>query len=417
MTAVETRGPARQAPPAASIPPSCLHAAFRATEQRERVTGRPVNRLHVGEPDFGPPAEALDALLRAVRDGRTAYTCAEGLPELREALAAKLIAENGHDTTPEHVLVTPGSCQGLAAVFQSLATHGDRILLPELHWPIHLQQVLLAGLQPILYPLRADHTPDVEAIAALAEPGTTAVLVNSPSNPTGAIADLDTMRAILDLADRHHWAVVSDEAYEHFAFDGVHTSFASLERDLPRERRRVFSTFSFSKSFAMTGLRLGYVVAPTDTTARTLRTVQEATIIAPATPVQHAGLAALTVRGAARRNRESVLRTRDTALGALLGAGLLPRLPAGGWYAVLDVSSSGLGAEAFAAGLIETEHVAVAPASGFALRPVLDPQGRVVTAEPAPSSANLIRIAICGARDDVAEGAQRIARFAARHRR
>jgi aspartate aminotransferase len=401
----------RPAPPAAGIPPNCLHEVFRAAETWERRHRRPVNRLHVGEPCFGMPAVAAEALTKAVRDGRTAYTSAEGMLELRLALATKLAEENGHDTTPEHVFVTPGSCQGLTALFQSIVTPGDELLIPELHWPIHLQQALLAGFRPVLYPLRPDLSPDLDGIAAVAGPRTRAILVNSPANPTGAMLGKAQLQATLELAGEHGWLVVSDEAYEHFGYDGEHVSMASLERDIPRQQRRVFSTYSFSKSYAMTGCRLGYVVTPNDETAHTLRVVQEASIIAPATPVQHAGVAALTAHSDVAQNHATVRKARDSALPDLVRAGVLPQLPAGGWYAVLDVASTGMDAERFAQELLAATDVAVAPAKGFALRPVFDDQGRVTSVGAAPAARHLVRIAICGDHDLLTAGIRDLVGF------
>ncbi|GGW20697.1 aminotransferase [Streptomyces capoamus] len=396
------------APRAATIPPSCLHAVFRAAEERERTTGRPVVKLHVGEPYFPPPREVALAVEQAVRDGRTAYTSAEGMTALREALAVKLETENGHRTSAERVFVTPGSCQGLAALFQSLARPGDELLMPELHWPIHLQQVLLAGFRPVFYPLGPGYRPDPDALRAAVTPRTRAVLVNSPANPTGAVLDAGTLRAVLDVARTHDLSVISDEAYEHFVYDGEHVSFASLESGVPEEERRVFSTFTFSKSLAMTGYRLGYVVTPNETSARALRVVQEASIIGPSTPVQYAGLTALKAQDAARANARMVRANRDRALPALREAGLLAELPQGGWYAVLDIASTGVDAETFAAGLLDTHEVGVAPAAGFALRPVLADDGRVLSADPAPEARTLVRLAFCGDPAELDTGVARL---------
>lgn len=382
--------------PAGSIPPSCLHEVFRTAEARERSTGWPVTKLHVGEPYFSPPRVAVEALVAAARDGHTAYTSAEGMLALREGLAGKLAEVNGHRTTPDRIFVTPGSCQGLAALFQSMRHPGDELLLPELHWPIHLQQCLLAGFRPVFYPLDDQYRPDLDRLAAVASPRTRAILVNTPANPTGAVMEPDQLKAVLELAHHHGWQVISDEAYEHFSYDTEHVSLGSLERDVPERDRRVYSTFSFSKSYAMTGYRLGYVVTPNERAARALRVVQEASIVGPSTPVQHAGLAALGSPSAGRDNGELVRANRDRALPALRAAGLLADLPAGGWYAMLDVSRTGLDAEEFAARLLATHHVSVAPGSGFALRPELDPAGRVRSAGTSPEADRLVRLAFCG---------------------
>ncbi len=257
MPAQRPGGLERAVPSAARIPPNCLHAVFRSVDEWQRLTGREVIKLHVGEPAFAPPPEVAEALAEATRSGRTAYTSAEGMPELRAALSAKLSERNGVHTTPERVFVSPGSCQGLAALLQSIAYDGGEVLLPELHWPIHLQQRLLAGLRPRFYPLDERYRPHVCGISAAATPRTCALLVNSPANPTGAVLGVELVTALLELAHSRGWWVISDEAYEDFVYEGRHIAMAALESDLPERQRRVFATYSFSKSFAMTGNRLG----------------------------------------------------------------------------------------------------------------------------------------------------------------
>jgi aspartate aminotransferase len=397
---------------ASTIPSSELHRVFRDTEDRERVSGVPVTKLHVGEPYFTPPPEVAGALAQAVTRGSTSYTAVEGLLELRERLVAKLTGENGVDTEVSRVFVTPGSCQGLAALMQVVAETGMEILLPELHWPIHLQQALLAGLRPVFYPLGRDYRLDPESVLAAATPNTKVLLINSPANPTGAVLDAATLRSLLDMARGRGWQIISDEAYEHFVYEGEHVSTASLERDVPVSERIVHSVYTFSKSLAMTGYRLGYLSTADERTARAVRIVQEANLIAMSTPIQYAGLEALRLRQVVRENRAMVLANRDTALPALCDAGLLPKLPAGGWYAMLDVAPTGLTAEEFAGRLLETRNVAVVPGTGFALIPRLDARGRVMSAEPAPWSRHLIRIAMCVAPRVLRDGVGELLEFA-----
>ncbi|KXK61862.1 hypothetical protein AWW66_11435 [Micromonospora rosaria] len=400
------------APVASTIPSSQLHRVFRDADDRERVSGVPVTKLHVGEPHFTPPPEVAQALARAVTTGRTEYTAVEGLLELREHLVRKLADENGVDTDVSRLFVTPGSCQGLAALMQAVAEPGAEILLPELHWPIHLQQALLAGLRPVFYPLGRDYRTDPESVLAAATANTRVLLINSPANPTGAVLDTPTLRALIDMARARGWQIISDEAYEHFVFDGEHVSTASLERDVPVPERIVHSSYSFSKSLAMTGYRLGYLATATDRAARAVRIVQEANLIAMSTPVQYAGLEALRWGHVVRQNHAMVRANRDEVLPAVHDAGLLPELPAGGWYAVLDVAPTGLSAEEFAAGLLATRNVAVVPGTGFALMPRLDARGRVTSAEPAPWSRHLIRIAMCVAPQVLRDGVRELLDFA-----
>jgi aspartate aminotransferase len=381
---------------ASSIPSSCLHTIFRAAQETEKRTGAEVMKLHVGDPYFHPADNVADAFVDAIRRGDTKYTGPDGLPELREAAVEKLRADNGVDSTVDRLLISPGSCEGLAALLQTLAEPGAEILLPELHWPVHLQQSLLAGFRPVLYPLGSGFRPEVERIAAAASPRTKVLLINSPANPTGVVLDPGEITALLELARTRGWHVISDEAYEHFCYEREHMSVASLERDVPVDERVVHSVFSFSKSFAMTGYRLGYVALATDRAADVMRVVQEANIIGTSTPVQHAGIAALASRSeAAATNRKLVQRNRDVALPPLVNAGLLSELPTGGWYAMLDVSRTGLDAETFALRLLERKHVAVVAGNGFALRPQLDDRGHIHAHDYAPWARHLIRIAFC----------------------
>ncbi|KIZ16624.1 hypothetical protein SNA_16400 [Streptomyces natalensis ATCC 27448] len=398
-------------PLAATIPSSCLHEIFRAAEVRERETGTEVVKLHVGDPYFDPPAEVADALHAAIRRGDTKYTSVEGVLELREALVEKLSMENGLDTAVSRVFVTPGSAQGLTALLRSIVEPGAEILLPELHWPVHLQQSLFAGFRPVFYPLGPGFRPDPEAVLAAGTPRTRVLLLNSPANPTGVVLDADTVHRLLEIAREQGWQVISDEAYEHYVYEGEHTSVAALERDVPVAQRIVHSVYSFSKSAAMTGYRLGYVVTADDRTADAMRVVQEAGIIAPSTPVQYAGIAALHARSAIESNAKLVSHNRNELLPPLRDAGLLAELPAGGWYALLDVRKTGLDAETFSSRLLDSKGVAVVPGAGFTLRPTLGDTGRVLSLDSAPWARSLIRIAFCGSPELLDIGVKRILDF------
>ncbi|WP_019900982.1 pyridoxal phosphate-dependent aminotransferase [Salinispora arenicola] len=401
----------RWMPRVGSIPPSCVHEVFRAVERW--ADGRAVIRLHVGEPAFRPPRAVHEAVTDALRRGRTTYGPAEGIPELREALAAKLLRRNGHDARADLVFVTLGSSQGLAALFQTVADPGDEVLLPALHWPVHLQQVLLAGLRPVFYPLDDHFRPDLRALADLGGSRARALLVNSPANPSGAVCRPEHLRPLLDLARRRSWQVISDEAYEDFVFEGEHVSLASLERDVPWDERIVSTAFSFSKSYAMTGHRLGYVVVANHRLASAFGLVQEATIVCPQMPVQYGALAALKSDTAVEANREH-LRRAAGLLAPLTEAGLLAYLPEGGWYALLEVPAVGLDATAYAQALLEAQGVALAPADGFAIRPEFDEYGRILGVPTDLAASRFLRVALCGDHTALRRGVERIVEFAAK---
>ncbi|PWI44782.1 pyridoxal phosphate-dependent aminotransferase [Streptomyces sp. ICBB 8177] len=413
MMSTQAPGAVSARPTVADIPPSCVHEVFRAVTEYEAAHGVPALGLHVGEPAFRPPAAVADAVLAAVRDGRTGYTTAEGLLELRSALVDKLRTRNGHDTDTDLVFVTPGSTQGLMTLMHAVAAPDAEILLPSVHWPIHLQQSLLTGLRPVFYPLDDRMRPDVDALARIGGDRPRTLLLNSPNNPTGAVCGERHLLALLDLAHSRGWTVISDEAYEDFAYDEEHISLARLERNVSPHQRRVFSAFSFSKGYGMTGWRLGYVTAPNERHAAAVRTVQEASIMCPPEPVQLAGIAALGRPECLAANKAMVRHTRDTALRPLLDTGLLARLPEGGWYALLDCRTTGLDADTFAARLLAEHGVALAAGPGFALRPLVDAAGQVRTVDEEPQARGLLRLAFCGETETVREGVSRVARFAA----
>jgi aspartate aminotransferase len=399
-------------PRAETIPASWLHKVFRAVENEERRSGMAVTKLHVGEPYFRPPAQVAAAFAEATSGpAHTDYIGVEGLLALRESLVRKLANDNGINTDPAHVFTTPGSCEGLLALMRCLARPGAQMLLPEIHWPVHLQQCLLAGIEPVFYRLDDEYLPDLDSIITSATPRTSVLLVNSPSNPTGAVLPRDRLESLLQIARSQGWQVISDEAYEDFVYDGEHISLAALEQQDPHENHIVHTTFTFSKGMAMTGYRLGYVVTADARTAETLRTIQESSLIAPATPVQYAGLAAVAARAAVTDNAALVRRNRDEYLPMLVEAGLLHGLPAGGWYAMVDIGCTGMDSETFAERLLRERNVAVVPGSGFALRPRITPSGELVDVTFEPSSARLIRIAFCIAPDELAAGVRHILEF------
>jgi aspartate/methionine/tyrosine aminotransferase len=370
-----------------SIIPSSLHEVHRIVEQR----GPGIVRLHIGEPYIGIPESVREAFIKAIRDGHSQYCDAPGLFTLREAISAHLEMIRQSSIPPERIFVTPGSCQAIAAVLLSLAFDGGTVLLPELHWPMHLQQILMAGLRPRFYRNTESNASFVEALDDAYQPGACALIINSPSNPAGQVLDLVTMNEIYQWAQRRGISVISDEAYEDFLYEGDPCVLAKLDEASPKQARIVFSVHTFSKSFSLTGYRLGYVTAPTDERAHLLRRVQEAMLVSPSTPVQFAGLEALRDSDHLRKHRAYVSATRDEVVRLLSSADLLWNVPCGGWYALVDLQQCSVNADMFSRSLLDEAGVALAPGSAFL--PANHPLG-----------ARLARVALCCERTATVRG-------------
>lgn len=229
---------------------------------KQQAQGVPVLRLESGDPSFDVPPHVAEAMAKAIRDGHTHYTASTGIPALREAIVRKVTAENQlPGVSPDDVMVTSGAMHGLYILFSAMLEPGDEVIVPDPMWTEAVENVRLAGGVPV--PVRLEpagsYQYDVAAIDAAVTPRTKAVFVNTPHNPTGAVASRETLTALADLAARRDVLLVSDEAYEHVLFDGrQHVSLGSL----PAASGRTVSVYSMSKTYAMSGLRLGYVVAP-----------------------------------------------------------------------------------------------------------------------------------------------------------
>lgn len=407
------------------IPFSPIRAMFRLADEMERAGRGPVIRLHVGDPDFSPPDAVVDATHAAMRAGRTHYAPSVGVHDLRLALAEKVARRNGLAAGPEAIIVAPGSTEALVAVMALTLHPGDEILVPEVYWPNYVQQALLESARPVFYPLGEGYEADVAGVRRAATPRTRVLLINSPSNPTGAVFPERTLRALYDLARERDLWILSDEAYEDIVFDARHVSPGSFEAALPEAERRVISLFTFSKSYAMTGFRLGYIVAPNAPASTLLRKVQEPFIGSTAAMIQWGGLAALREEAGVGRMREAYRRRRDLAVSMLREAGLVDYTPRGAFYVLADVSTTGLTGDEFAEALLAEERVAVAPCSGFALAPEFAPDGTplgAMTSSGAPEypvlakARHRVRIAFCVSDGELEEGLARFVRFTERRR-
>ncbi len=251
--------------------------------------GKKILSLAIGEPDFPTPAHIVEAAKKALDDGYTKYTAAPGIRELREAIAEKSQKENGIPAKPENVIVAPTK-HTLFMTFMALLDSGDEALIPDPGWVSYAPMVTLAGAKPV--PIRAadedGFVPSTETVAEAITPRTRLIVLNSPSNPAGSVYTRAQMRGLADLAADHDLTVVSDEIYEKILYEGEHISPASLEGMFDR----TVTVNGFSKTYSMTGWRLGWLVAPTPMVRQIVK-VQEHTITCATAFAQKAGVAAL----------------------------------------------------------------------------------------------------------------------------
>ncbi|MFQ5697235.1 MAG: pyridoxal phosphate-dependent aminotransferase [Myxococcota bacterium] len=336
---------------------------FLAMDVMERAfalerAGERVLHLEIGEPDFAPPPEAIEACQRALREGETHYADSLGLPELRQSIADDLFRRHGAGISPEQVLVTSGTSPALLMVLQLLVDPGDEVILAAPHYPCYPNFIRVCGATPVVVPTdpALAYRLDPDAVRDKLSRRTRAILVGSPSNPTGAIQDLDSLRGLARLGV----PLISDEIYDGLVYDGARAPSA-LEVD-----GDVFVLDGFSKRYAMTGFRLGYVVAPPDA-LRSLQILQQNLFISANRFVQHAGIAALRHgSGIVESARERYAHQRNCLIDGLRSLGLdVPAVPRGAFYVFADARTVDRDSLRLSFGLLSKARVAVTPGVDF----------------------------------------------------
>jgi aspartate aminotransferase len=378
-------------PPLAQGPAEGHHSGIREIANEAIRTAGAI-RLDVGQPNFRTPDHIGQAGKRAIDEGKTYYTHTQGLLSLREKLVAKLVRVNGIHVTPDRIACTPGGVGAIAAVFASVLEDGDEVLLPDPGWPNFRMMLSWTDAKGVFYPCHpADgFQPDLEALARLITPRTKLMVVNSPNNPTGAIYPRKTIEKLVELAQRHNLWMISDECYDQIVLDGSWTSPASLAPD----DARIASVFTFSKTYSMTGWRLGYVAGSADL-IDTVTKVLESSSSCTSTISQVAAEAALDgPQDCVTDMVTAYRRRRDLVIDLLREAGLFIAEPAGAFYVMANVSPSGLDSRAFAFELLRKKGVSVAPGSAF---------GEV--------GKDAVRISLASSDQDLREGVSRLAEF------
>lgn len=329
--------------------------------------GRHVVHLELGEPDGATPPQVVEAGVRALQDGHTRYVDPAGLPALRDAIAASLAWRGVRDGVAENVVVVPGAKPMVFYALLAVLEPGDEVLVPDPGFPIYPSVVRFAGAVPVSYPVDSGGTGfDVARLAALITSRTRALVVNLPANPTGGVAAPDALSTIATLAQRHDLVVISDEVYGRIRYDRRADSIAAV----PGMLERTVIVDSFSKTYSMTGWRLGFGVVPAPLVERVTKLVVNGTSCTPPF-VQLAGLAALTgSQDSVTAAVERFERRRDWLVDGLNGLpGVRCQRPAGAFYAFPDVrrieERAGLSTEQLAARLLEVHGVAVLPGTAF----------------------------------------------------
>jgi aspartate aminotransferase len=357
--------------------------AFTALIQQYRQEGRKIIDLAVGEPQFDTPAPIVDATKNALDAQKTRYSPVNGIVELREQLADRF---SGYDA--ENILLTNGSKQSLYMIFQVLCDPSDEVIIPVPYWVSFVEQVKLAGGRPVPVATK-DYQLNCEAIEAAVTPRTKAILINSPNNPSGALYPMVDLQKIAKLADDHDLFIIADEAYDAFVYDGsVHTSMFDIET----ARNRVIVTRSFSKSYNMTGFRIGYVAAPGQIIAA-LSKIQSHLSGNVCTFAQYGALAALSLDEHFLLDRQAELqRKRDTAFESV--SKLFDCIkPQGAFYLFPDVSTA-----------LKNNETSEALA-----RRILKLAGVAVVAGEAFGMANHLRISFAVSEENLKNGLGRIA--------
>lgn len=358
------------------IPMTMAHAAARVGFFTESVI-REMTRLNnlyggvnlaQGFPDFPPPAALVEAAARALQDGYHQYAITWGSPRLRAAIAEKFAWYNGVEVDPErHITVTCGATEAMIATLLAVADPGDEVVIFEPFYENYGPDTLLSGAVPRYVPLHLDdpgYAFDRGALARAFTPRTRAVIVNTPHNPTGKVFSRAELELIADLCRAHDALAITDEVYEHLLYEGrEHTSIASL----PGMAERTVTINSLSKTYSVTGWRVGWTIIRDAEVTTAIRKVHDFLTVGAAAPLQEAGAVALRFPRSYYADLAAMYRAkRDRLLGILQDAGFRCFVPYGAYYIMTEIGAFGYDDDvAFAQMLVKDVGVAAVPGSSF----------------------------------------------------
>lgn len=338
------------------VQPSPIRKMFNLADGMEDVVS-----FTVGEPDFNTPAHVVDAAVEALRTGKHHYTPNAGILPLREAISEYYVRSRGLHYSPEtEIIATAGGMEALLLTMLTLLNPGDAFLLSDPCWTNYSRQIEICSARPVFVPVDAAHdfTFAPEALEKAITPETKGFLVNSPANPTGGIAGRKALEQLAEIAVRHDLYVISDEVYSEL----LYTSFAAL----PGMKERTLVIDSLSKTYAMTGWRIGYAAGP-ENVIRNMVKLQENVSACAATPCQVAAIEALEgPQDHLKYMVEQYRLRRDYVMRRISEIpGLSCHAPDGTFYAFIDISQLGMPCEEFAMKLLEERQVVVVPGTAF----------------------------------------------------
>lgn len=342
--------------------------AITAKAKKLQASGIDVVSFGAGEPDFNTPAVVCEAAIEAIQQGQTKYAPSAGLPALREAVSEKFKRENRLDYSPDQIVVSCGAKHSVYNALQVLVDPGDEVILIAPYWMTYAEQLRLAGGVPKVIHTSAEtgFAPTLDQLREAISSKTKAIIVNSPSNPTGAVLSRDTLKAIASLALRHGFWIITDEIYERLVYGTTHESIATLGQEVYEQ---TITISGCSKTYAMTGWRIGYAAAPI-AVAKAMSALQDQVTSNATSFAQVGAIAALKMPDEAVEAMRVEFQARRDLIIELLNAipGVRCALPGGAFYAFADISdrlAPGQSDLDFSEQLLEKAHVAVVPGSVF----------------------------------------------------
>ncbi len=372
-------------------PSATLKLTAKAKEMKSK--GLPVVNFGAGEPDFDTPDVVKQAGVQSLAAGFTKYTPTSGIPELKEAVCRKFEEDQGLKYSPENVVISCGAKHSLYNLFQVLCEPGDEVLIPRPYWVSYPEMVFLAGGKPVFINTMQNEgfllTP--ERLKAALTPKSRILILNSPSNPTGGILEEKDLKGIAEIVLKNRLICISDEIYEYYVFENrKHTSIASLGDEI---KKQTFLVNGCSKSYSMTGLRIGYLAGDPEVVKK-IGILQDHSTSNPVSISQKMAVTALGLPKDYRQGIRALFEKRSRAMVDRLRKvpGLDPFVPKGAFYVFCDISKTGFTSDVFCDRLLEETYTAVIPGKSF-------------------GSDQHVRFSFACSEKDIEEGVERIVKW------